>query len=49
MQAMSFQCQQLGPEVCLPVYYEQLGKIYRCLGTDIEFITIAVYLVIMFC
>ncbi|KAI1291754.1 Protein-tyrosine sulfotransferase [Halotydeus destructor] len=24
MQAMNYQCQQLGPDVCLPVYYEQL-------------------------
>lgn len=24
MQAMNYQCQQLGPSVCLPVYYEQL-------------------------
>lgn len=24
MQAMDYQCDQLGPDVCLPVYYEQL-------------------------
>lgn len=24
MQAMDYQCDQLGPEVCLPVYYEKL-------------------------
>lgn len=24
MQAMSYQCEQLGPAVCMPVYYEQL-------------------------
>lgn len=24
MQAMYYQCQQLGPKICLPVYYEQL-------------------------
>lgn len=24
MHAMNYQCEQLGPTVCLPVYYEQL-------------------------